>query len=83
MFQILATPLGDDSTAYVVGDNVDQVISALRNHTGSLFSWFSDNQMKKNPYQCLINEKCEKEIKIAGNIIQRQLPDVFSKKKCP
>ena len=61
----------DDNTPYVIGDNIDQVISALENAAASLFNWFSDNQMKANPNKChlLINKDCKKHINIDGNII--------------
>ena len=83
MFQILATPLGDDNTPYIVGNNIDQVTLSLENHAGSLFKWFLDNEMKTNPYQCheLINERCGKEINYwqhyteatTGGVLERKL----------
>ena len=59
----------NDNTPYIVGDDIDHVISALQNATASLFEWFLDNQMKTtNPKKCylLIDEICQK---ITGNII--------------
>lgn len=59
----------NDNTPYIVGDDIDHVISALQNATASLFEWFLDNQMKTtNPKKCylLTDEICQK---LTGNII--------------
>lgn len=37
----------DENTSF--GDHIDEVISALKNASASLFKWFSDNQVKTNP----------------------------------
>ena len=37
------------ATLYMLLEATDQVISALQNASTSLFTWFSDNQMKANP----------------------------------
>ena len=58
----------DDNNPYIVGDNIDQVISALQNVAASLFNWLIDNQRKVNPDNChlFINESCKK---MFGSII--------------
>ena len=42
----------DDSTPYVVGNNIEDVIIKLQNVSLTLFQWFYDNQMKANPDKC-------------------------------
>ena len=37
----------DNSTPYVVGNNIDVIIN-LQNASLTLFQWFYDNQMKAN-----------------------------------
>ena len=66
------TSCPDDNTPYIVGDNMDYVITALQNAAASLFKCFSENKMEANPDKChlLINENCKKEIMIASNIIE-------------
>ena len=39
----------DDTTPYVEGDNIKDVIINLQNASLKLFLWFHDNQMKSNP----------------------------------
>ena len=39
----------DDNTAYVVGNNIEDIIIKLQNASLTLFQWFYDNQMKANP----------------------------------
>ena len=41
----------DNSTPYVVGNNIDVIIN-LQNASLTLFQWFYDNQMKANPDKC-------------------------------
>ena len=38
------TSYPDDNTPYIVGDNMDYVITALQNAAASLFKCFSENQ---------------------------------------
>ena len=42
----------DNSTPYVVGNNIEDVIINLQNASLTLFQWFYDNQMKANPVKC-------------------------------
>ena len=42
----------DDNTAYVVGNNIEDVIIKLQNASLTLFQWFYDNQIKTNPNKC-------------------------------
>ena len=42
----------DDSTPYVVGNNIEDVIINLQNASLTLFQCFYDNQMKANPGKC-------------------------------
>ena len=56
-----------DFTPYIVGNNIDQITSALQNTAASLFKWFSNNQMKVNPdkFHLLNDESRKKEINIS------------------
>ena len=38
----------DDTTPYVTGNNLDDVMKKLENHSNKLFRWFEENQMKAN-----------------------------------
>ena len=53
------TGYADDSTPFVVRDNIPDVISALEETGEKLLIWFSDNQMKLNTDKChlLLNTK--------------------------
>ena len=42
----------DDNTAYVVGNNIEDVMINLQNASLTLFQWFYDNQMKANTDIC-------------------------------
>ena len=42
----------DDNTAYVVGNNIEDVIIKLQNASLTLFQWFYDNQIKANSDKC-------------------------------
>ena len=46
------TSYADDSTPYVVGNNMEDVIIKLQNASLTLFQWSYDNQMKANPDKC-------------------------------
>ena len=46
------TNYADDTTAYVIGNNPDEVVSELRGITEKLFTWFSQNEMKANLSKC-------------------------------
>ena len=41
----------DDNTSFVSGDRLDDVLDSLENASLKLFEWFSNNQMKVNPYK--------------------------------
>ena len=38
----------DDNTPYIIGDRIDQVVSALEDAALNLSKYFSDNEMKPN-----------------------------------
>ena len=42
----------DDNTPYFVGNNIEDVITKLKNASLTLFQWFYHNQMKSNPDKC-------------------------------
>ena len=46
------TNYADDTTSYVIGKNLDEVVSQLRDITEKLFTWFSQNEMKANLGKC-------------------------------
>ena len=46
------TNYADDTTSYVIGKNLDEVVSELRDITEKLFTWFSQNEMKANLGKC-------------------------------
>ena len=50
----------DGNTSYIIGDDINQVVSILDDAAVNLFKWFSDNQMKPNPEKrhLLINKDC-------------------------
>ena len=42
----------DDSTPYVLGNGVIEVINSLKEEPDGLFYWFANNKMKSNPDKC-------------------------------
>ena len=42
----------DDNTLYVGANNIDEVITILKNDSIQLFKWFCDKQMKANEDKC-------------------------------
>ena len=42
----------DDSTPYVLGNGVIEVINSLKEEPDELLYWFANNQMKSNPDKC-------------------------------
>ena len=60
----------DDNTPYVEANNVDEVITTLKNDSVPLLKWFPDNKMKTNKNKChlvIINNK-EVSVKIDNRI---------------
>ena len=60
---------GDDNTPYTTDESAVKVIYKLEIEAKSLFTWFSDNQMKANPDKChlLISSTSQSKLKI-GNV---------------
>ena len=58
MFLILNTTyftgFADDSTPFVVRDNIADVIKALEQIGENLVNWFSNNKMKLNTNKCYL-----------------------------
>ena len=46
------TGYADDNTAFVVRDNIADVIKALEEMREDLFNWFLNNKMKLNTNKC-------------------------------
>ena len=42
----------DDSTPFVVKNNIDNVIASLEQVSDALFNWFKNNRLKKNVDKC-------------------------------
>ena len=42
----------DDTTPYICGKDIPSVIKSLENAAEIVFTWFKNNQMKGNEYQC-------------------------------
>ena len=42
----------EDSTPCITWNSIEEIIQKLENAAKTLFHWFSDNQMKANPYKC-------------------------------
>ena len=36
----------DNNTPYIIGDDINQVVSTLEHAAVNLFKWFSNNEMK-------------------------------------
>ena len=41
-----------DSTSFIMGDRLDDVLDSLENASLKLFDLFSNNEIKANPYKC-------------------------------
>ena len=41
-----------DSTSFIMGDRLDDVLDSLENVSLKLFDLFSNNEIKANPYKC-------------------------------
>ena len=52
----------DDTTPYISGRNIKEIIETLENTSNTMFSWFKFNGMKANPDKCHLllssDEKC-------------------------
>ena len=42
----------DDSTPYMIADNVDDLITSLEQASNGLFEWFKNNLLKSNADKC-------------------------------
>ena len=42
----------DDSTPFMVEDNVEYLIACLEEASNALFDWFKGNRLKSNPNKC-------------------------------
>ena len=42
----------DDSTPFVVKNNIDNVIASLEQVSDALFNWFKNNRLKNNVDKC-------------------------------
>ena len=65
----------DDSTPYVTGYSIEDVINSLENDSIKLFNWFVDKQIKENKDKCHLfitgNENIT--INLDGNIIEKSI----------
>ena len=46
------TNYADDTTPYVIGNNIEEAVSKLKAITQTLFTWFAQNKMKANLNKC-------------------------------
>ena len=44
----------DDSTSFIVENNIDNVIASLEQVSDALFNWFKNNRLKNNVDKCPI-----------------------------
>ena len=42
----------DDSTPFIVENNIDNVIASLEQVSDALFNWFKNNRLKDNVDEC-------------------------------
>ena len=42
----------DDSTPFIVENNIDNVIASLEQVSDALFNWFKNNRLKNNVDKC-------------------------------
>ena len=65
----------DDSTPYVTGYSIEDVINSLENDSIKLFNWFVENQIKENKDKChlLISGNENITINVDGNIIEKRI----------
>ena len=50
----------DDSTPYLSGKNVEEVLNGLEKVSSNLFQWFAENELKGNAGKChLLKSSCE------------------------
>ena len=54
----------DDSTPFIVENNIDNVISSLEQVSDTLFNWFKNNRLKNNAYKCHLSVSTNKPVGI-------------------
>ena len=61
----------DDTTPFIVEDNIENLIASLEEASNTLFVWFKNNRLKSNPDKChaLISTNRQLDIKIGDYII--------------
>ena len=61
----------DDTTPYIVANNITEVLKKLTNITQNLFTWFANNQMKANHGKChlFLNTHMDANIQISNTTI--------------
>ena len=65
----------NDSTPYVTGYSIEDVINSLENDSIKSFNWFVENQIKENKDKChlLISGNENITINVDGNIIEKSI----------
>ena len=65
----------DDSTPYVTGYSIEDIINSLENDSIKSFNWFVENQIKENKDKChlLISGNENITINVDGNIIEKSI----------
>ena len=71
------TGYADDSTSFVVRDNIRDVIKTLDEVGESLINWFSNNEMKLNTHKChlLLNNQEPNTLKIGDLHVNNSLSE--------
>ena len=61
----------DDTTPFIVEDNIENLIASLEEASNTLFVWFKNNRLKSNPDKChaLISTNRHLDIKIVDHTI--------------
>ena len=61
----------DDTTPFIVEDNIETLIASLEEACNTLFVWFKNNRLKSNPDKChaLISTNRHLDIKIGDHTI--------------
>ena len=64
----------DDSTPFIVENNIDNVIASLEQVSDALFNWFKNNRLKNNADKChvLVSRNKPVDIKIGDYTIENR-----------
>ena len=54
----------DDSTSFIVENNIDNVVASLEQVSDALFNWFKNNRLKNNVDKCHVLVSTNKSVGI-------------------